>query len=793
MIILYNCDTKKLKIYDNTNIINVVNDLYYQIMTLPTVKIIMEQKKQIQQDNKLKNIFHAFEKDKIKKEIKKIKINLSELHYVIPLYDVYTDNVYLIKKENVFNRITYNNYRFIDFELLNSVVNEKKILKKQIDKIKQTELEILDELKIANKNNDTKTYIKKKHDMLQIKKYKRYDMLIKFMKSFDLMTLFNTFVKVIYLYTYNVGKNITTCKRPSFTSLLRHVKPYYTRSEIINLALNMKLITPDQQYYTEEKLKLLCQKITKNDVTSDMLLSHQNYIIKKKQIGLMQYYTLHGSAHMNYYLRNMTIYEHKNKYLEDIILKLYETINDAPKFDNDYIVYRFVNNDNHIRSIDIGEQYIEKSFTSTTRNPFYKAESYQFGYILIKIKIPKNVKGVALCMESLSHFPDEEEILFGPMSVFRLDSRDDDTTYYNTDENISSSIKTKYEFTYVGKEKINFNRITEPNNMEIIDFIQLKTYSTYSSNTTSLQHKIDKFVNNYTNELGHFGLKLKNENIFNVVCENYDGLHAYKKFYAIETPTGFSMHTISPDNYMLFLIEIAENPKNKGETIMAVNYCVKYSMIKRSEIIDDAEFILFISSIAYYFEIDNVVLYCDYVSCHANKNNSDDTILDDTRIHTTSKYCTDFYDYIKCGKKKYEDLEKLEMKEAYSYRQLDMLKKIVPIMMLKKDDFDEIYQIYKKTYKPTVDKSKDNVACFFVWIVDNQCHLVDIFIGKMSRIYRIDNPFINDFYIIEPYAYLYNKSYIGTMPFRALNSRILQTMKSELDYVVSDEKDKESR
>jgi hypothetical protein len=508
----------------------------------------------------------------------------------------------------------------------------------------------------------------------------------------------------------------------------------------------------------------------------------------------MQYYTLHGSAHMNYYLRDMTPYEHKNVYLENIISKMYNTINNSPEFDNDYIVYRFVNNDNHIRHIEVGEQYIEKSFTSTTRNPFYKADAYQFGYILIKIKIPKNIKGIALCMESFSHFPEEEEILFGPMSIFRLESRDDDTVYYNTDTNISSSIKTKYEFTYVGKSKISFDRTMIPEEAQKpIDFVKLKTYSTYDDNTTSLQYKIDKFMTNYTNELGHYELKLSNGNKFSVVCEDYDGAHAYKKFYAIETPNGFSMHTISPDNYMLFLIEIAEDPKNKGEIIMAVNYCVKYSMIKRSEIINDMEFILFISSIAYYFEIDTVVMYCDYVSCHHLSNitnkSSNKTIIDNTRIHTTSKYCTDFYDYLKHQKKKYGELKKIEMKEAYSYEQLNKLKTQSPDIMLKKEDFDEIYQIYRKTYKPIVDKSKDNIASFFIWIIENQCHLVDIFVGKMNRVFKIDNPFINDFYVIEPYACLYNKSRIGTMPFRSLNSRILQTMKSELDYTVSDEQD----
>ena len=66
---------------------------------------------------------------------------------------------------------------------------------------------------------------------------------------------------------------------------------------------------------------------------------------------------------------------------------MWELINNAPPFDKDYILYRFIRDDEFLSQIKIGSTYIEKGFMSTTRDPFYKQNEYVFGFILLKIKL----------------------------------------------------------------------------------------------------------------------------------------------------------------------------------------------------------------------------------------------------------------------------------------------------------------------------------------------------------------------------------------------------------------------
>ena len=227
--------------------------------------------------------------------------------------------------------------------------------------------------------------------------------MIKFLESFNLDTLYKTYMQVFYLYANEVGKNITTCKKPSFLPHFIHIKPYYTRSEVINMALNMNIKLEDK-YYNQDEVNKLCNKISNNDISADILLQHQKYIINNDKVGLVQYYTLQGSYFINNYLRKLVNYNYKNEYLESLITPMWKLLNNAPAFDKSYILYRFISDDKHLRQLNIGEIYTELGFTSTTRDPFYRSDLYKFGMILVKINIPKNKKGVALCVETLSHF-----------------------------------------------------------------------------------------------------------------------------------------------------------------------------------------------------------------------------------------------------------------------------------------------------------------------------------------------------------------------------------------------------
>jgi len=350
---------------------------------LPNIKQVNEY---LKSDNTTDEIISYFKSGK-QKGIRKIRKHISKIDNRVPLYDIYSANLFLIQRDKVYYKVVYWHHRFPNQNLFNYL-----------------QLRYLDLTSIF------------KPDKITTRQIRKLKYALDFLNNFDLKILENTYVQVFYYYANEVGKNITTCTRPSFLPHFYHINPYYTRSEIINMGLNMGLIKSNNEYYDTDKINQLCQLIRKEDINADILLKHQQHIISDNKVGLVQYYTLQGSYFMNQYLRNLVSYNYRNVYLENLIRIMWELINTAPAFDKPYILYRFIKTDAHIRSLKIGDEYIEQGFTSTTRDPFYRSDIFKFGFILIKIKIPANEIGVALCLETLSHFPHEEEILLSPLS-----------------------------------------------------------------------------------------------------------------------------------------------------------------------------------------------------------------------------------------------------------------------------------------------------------------------------------------------------------------------------------------
>ena len=112
---------------------------------------------------------------------------------------------------------------------------------------------------------------------------------------------------------------------------------------------------------------------------------------------------------MNKFLRNYFSYKNnkiitdseyltKSELVYNYSKKLIKIIKEAPSFDNDYIVYRFVTDDSYLNKLKIGNIFVETGFMSTTRDPFYSNNENDFGFILLKIRLPKNIKGVGLNM-----------------------------------------------------------------------------------------------------------------------------------------------------------------------------------------------------------------------------------------------------------------------------------------------------------------------------------------------------------------------------------------------------------
>jgi len=777
-VYLFNINSNKLEKIDTNN---ALLELYYLNYRLP-------------KDTELK-------KNNIKLTESDIKKIISSDDTQIPLYDAFTSNIYIIQKRNVYTRVIEHDYRFPDKLIIDSI-------KKSRDK----------KLKKIEKNP------KLKDDKVFLRQIRKTELMIEFMEQLDMKTLYDTYLNIFYKYAPELSNATFTCIRRSFLPHKNHLKPYYSRDEIIKLGMNMEVITlPNDTKYIDYKDSLtdkdydtICKKIQENDISSEVLIAHQNYIIKNNMVGLVQYYTIQGSYFMNQYMRGMTKYEYRNDYLEDNILKMWKLVLNAPPFDKDYILYRFVSNDSYLSHLKIGDIFIEKGFTSTTRDPFYRTDLYKFGFVLIKIRIPKNTVGVGLSLELLSHFAHEEEIILPPMSHIKLVSRDNTCEYYHPDEDFSSKVKTRYEFEWIKNGKIEFPKRTEYiEKTKTIDFLKIDKIK-----TMTIKEKIDYLVKRHFDPMNRIKCKI-GDNIFYVVAEWYDSSGPYSEMYAFKTSSGFSLYSIY-EGYILFMLEIGEI---NGENQIRINYFTKYSQLNRQKIMGDDNFIHFISSVAYYFDIPNIIIYSDYMSCDKfnvnngnvlndkikskesdsnditekkknimsrslkNKNqrnySKNDVIegvyvqeskienkqtdklitvieYDDEDILSGGSFNLDYYNYIKHNTKRYQDtsLHSAELQPLFSYQDLDTLKNTDIMKILRKEDRDEIYQIYVKNYK--LENKTDNLADFYIWMIENKCYLMDIFIKKMDRIFKQNNPFKKGMYLLDAMAYLYNRGYVNT-------------------------------
>jgi hypothetical protein len=169
----------------------------------------------------------------------------------------------------------------------------------------------------------------------------------------------------------------------------------------------------------------ICSIISSNEISAKEILSHQIYIQENIAKSYIQLYSLLGSYYWNFYIRNKCF---KDLFVEKQIDNLYSIISKAPEFEKDYWLYRFISDDNYLSHLIPGDTFEETSFISTTRNPFYDPKNNLFGFILIKIKIPKGKEGIGLCIESYSMFQGEEEILLNP-AILKLVSIKDNCHY----------------------------------------------------------------------------------------------------------------------------------------------------------------------------------------------------------------------------------------------------------------------------------------------------------------------------------------------------------------------------
>jgi hypothetical protein len=521
----------------------------------------------------------------------KQKNTLSKFKDTIPMYDIYSEAIYPIKKENIYYRLIECDYRFI--------------------------------------TNEIKLWITELYRKYPLDKYKNMLLII---ENYNLDILKTTSYNTLYEHSSELGGKITICKRESFHYLIKHLRPYYSKIELVKLGQNMNLIKNKldiQNVMINDDYFKICKKISSNDISFKEINNHTLFIIDYDIISYIAFYSFNGSYLYNKFLRsNKKI----DSFLYNGIKKIYNCIAYSPEINNNYFLYRFIWDDMFIKNLKIGDIFTEFGFLSSTRDPFYSPGILgKFGLILIKINIHKNETGIGLLIENFSLFPKEEEFLLLPNSKLKLISKDDNFKYYHTNTQFEKLIGKKYEFELI-YDKTPINLIVK-DNFKIID--DLKLYELY--NNTKV-----KMFKSFVSESNQIIINLNNKKYL-LICSFFDAdvNSSYSKLFFNKNKNGLLI-SIYDNGYPYLSVECG--------TDLTINYINQFYFYnkKKNELNDELlDLILELGRIFCYSKAIIINNYRNFSEFESNYDN----ISDNKIFLYTNFYDHTLYDYIKNNNK----------------------------------------------------------------------------------------------------------------------------------------------
>lgn len=589
----------------------------------------------------------------------------------LPLYDINNNFIYFIFKSNIYNYIT--NYKF-----------------------RPVNLQLIEFLKENKKENEK---------------------LLKLINFFDLDILEKNLLKFIFYNTKEIGSDISFLMNPAFISFL-NINPFLKKSSIVNTAQNLGLINNDKlsNYNSNEKIKDLYNKIKYIFFSRKELLSHIKHITDHKMSKVINFYTMYGAFFLNNYIRN----PEKNSYDDNAINqinKLTKLIKNAPKLNSSKIIFRFIKSvPNSLKKINIGEIYTESSFMSCTRKPHVDAINEQFGFILLKINLPKDFPGCCLSIESDSVFPEEKEVILAPGSKFRLDSVDDNVDFYSFNKLTDQNIKKKYELTFIGFDDISIPKY-EILKIPEINFVRDEIIG------DGLEEKITYFWDNYGKFNRRFNLILPNGEKKLLYCNYYNSTDTYQKFFYYKIDDGFFFYGYNENYEIDLFIEV-------GDEII-VNFP------SRSLAIDNNKNTKIISSlIAYGFKVNKINLYPDYIR-------ASDVGNDSNYIFTSRIYVNEIlFKFIKNTKIIDFHLDKFELVKKYLDSKPNNDK--INFNLHKYSSYSKISDLtWIEMFKEIINENPLDIKYFLVSIPSRIRHL---------------------YYDFFPYQYLLNNNIINIIP-----------------------------
>lgn len=596
----------------------------------------------------------------------KDKDKISKYQDLIPMYDIYSQEIYLISKLNIHHRLIESDYRFINNEIYDWLKN------------------------LYNKYKKNKELCKKFKKNLDI------------IANYNIDILIDTSYKTLYEYSPKLGLLVSICKRKSFNPYIKHLKPYYTKLELIKLGQNMKLIKEIdiENLLNQDFHYKICKKVSSNDVSYDEIKEHTQYIIDNDIISYVTFYSFYGSFLYNKYLRENKLF---NTFLHNNMINLLKSFKNSPKLQNNYYLYRFIWDDEFLKDFKIGDYFYDLGFLSTTRDPFYSPGiSGNFGLTLLKINIPNNING--LMIENFSLFPNEQEFLLPPNCKLKLISKDDKFKYFHINQAFEDIISKKYEFEYLSYSPLPEIKIKDK--YKIID--DLKSYEIHGNDRISM-------FKNFISESSQIKCTLNNKNYL-LICMFFDSTDrsSYNRLYYNKIKDGLLI-SIYENSYPYLNIECGKE--------LVINYINQFYFYKDTKIELDNELLDII------LEFGRIFYYKEAKIFHNFRNFSEfkDTNVDDISLYMNF-YNHTIYNYAK-NKIKYLNM-------AFVKSNWYNIENIIN---------SEISDEIKTKYKLNLNKISEAI----IFIVENRFILYDKFINEISSEFKINKEIFSTFEIYE--------------------------------------------
>ena len=455
--------------------------------------------------------------------------------------------------------------------------------------------------------------------------------------------------------------------------------------------------------------------------------------------------------------------------------------------------------------LKIGDIFNERSFISTTRNPFYSMKDNGFGFIILKIKLKKGIPGLALLIESYSNYPHEQEVLLPP-SKLRLICINNDFKYYHWNKLAEQKIIKKYVFEYV--ETLSYDVKFFTSKYLPFDDLVLEIDFFKQSYGTNPSESMYNFFNSlikinlrriFYSKIGQ--LKYKFSAYF--LTQN----KVYSKFFFLQKSDENNKY-LGDEIYLTI-----QNPLN-GEieliveirNIISINYYHRFSGLKNN--IQEDDLIHWLSGLAKSLNITTIFIHGNYSSyAHIVENILTRSNLDQQTLLTDFKtiqnidnpdanilnlytadiitYCLDLVEYIFQGKKRFGNKSYISRKVPLHI--IDKLNdvtfdKLYQTYGISEHVYDDLYRIFKYEIK-----NNDISVIGFYKIIYN---LYPYMIPILHNLIILSLPKTSSlpwhfYYVFKPYEYLFEKKIISFIPATDLDKidSMIKNLQEEVKFI----------